>query len=92
VRTVQPVIAALDLLDRRQALRMNCELEERPPRVQPLQRRCDYMSSSVLQIRLTEPEEAGLVQRTNGTGYVLTAIGHRLRASSLPLTNWQALR
>lgn len=42
--------------------------------------------------RLTELEEAGLVQRTNGTGYVLTAIGHKLRAASLPLTNWLALR
>jgi DNA-binding HxlR family transcriptional regulator len=31
------------------------------------------MSSSVLRIRLTELEEAGLVRRTNGTGYVLTA-------------------
>jgi hypothetical protein len=42
------------------------------------------MSSSVLPIRLTELEEAGLVQHTNGTGSVLSAIGHKLRAASPP--------
>src|SRR3954471_6527805 len=68
----RPIMALLDLLGRRWALRVLWELREAEvPTFRTLQGRCDGASSSVLADRLRELGEAGLVAH-DGTGYALT--------------------
>ncbi|MEW2432887.1 helix-turn-helix domain-containing protein [Streptomyces caniferus] len=73
--TGRPLMAALDLFGRRWALRIMWELRGEALGFRPLQQRCDGMSSSVLQQRLTELQEARLVERDAEGGYHLTALG-----------------
>ena len=87
-RTGRPIMAALDLLGRRWALRVIWELRDGPLGFRPLQQRCDGMSSSVLRVRLGELEAAGLVDRAEETDYALTPMGRKLIAAIRPLTNW----
>lgn len=68
-------MAALDLFGRRWALRIMWELRGGALGFRPLQQQCDGMSSSVLQQRLTELQEARLVARDAEEGYRLTALG-----------------
>lgn len=85
--TGRPVMAALDLLGRRWALRVVWELHQQPAGFRELQRRCDQMSSSVLNTRLDELSEAGLV--TDGDeGYRLTKLGDGLVKAMSPLAAW----
>ena len=58
-------MAALDLLGRRWALRVLCELREGPLGFRELRELCDGMSSSVLRDRLAELTAAGLVAKDN---------------------------
>jgi DNA-binding HxlR family transcriptional regulator len=62
------MLALLDLLGRRWALRILWELRQQPASFQSLQRRCDSMSTSVLAQRLGELRESQLVEK-NGSGY-----------------------
>jgi DNA-binding HxlR family transcriptional regulator len=82
-------MALLDLLGRRWALRTIWELRDGPCQFRVLQERCDGMSSSVLNERLAELREAGVVHRTAG-GYELTAEGRELLAAFEPLNAWAA--
>jgi DNA-binding HxlR family transcriptional regulator len=85
--TGRPVMALLDLLGRRWALRVLWELQEAPgPTFRELQGRCDDVSSSVLATRLKELSEAGLVAQD--TGYRLTAQGARLLELLRPVDQW----
>src|ERR1700712_860651 len=59
--TGRPVMAAMDLLGRRWAVRVLWELSDGPLRALDLKDRCDDMSSSVLYQRLRELSDAGLV-------------------------------
>ncbi|MFI9048772.1 winged helix-turn-helix transcriptional regulator [Streptomyces sp. NPDC053427] len=68
-------MAALDLFGRRWALRILWELRDQTLGFRPLQQRCDGMSSSVLQQRLTELQETLLVERDAQDGYRLTPLG-----------------
>ncbi|UKY54073.1 winged helix-turn-helix transcriptional regulator [Streptomyces inhibens] len=68
-------MAALDLFGRRWTLRILWELRGQTLGFRPLQQQCDGMSSSVLQQRLTELQEAQLVERDAEDGYRLTALG-----------------
>jgi DNA-binding HxlR family transcriptional regulator len=84
----RPVMAALDLLGRRWALRIIWELRrESSPTFRVLQDRCGGVSSSVLATRLRELDEAGLVGRDDD-GYALTAQGRDLVAALGPLSAW----
>ncbi len=85
--TGRPVMAALDLLGRRWALRVIWELHLEPAGFRELQRRCDQMSSSVLTTRLEELGEAGLVAESDG-GYELTRLGEALVNAIGPLEAW----
>ena len=69
-------MAALDLFGRRWTLRILWELRGGSLGFRPLQQRCDGMSSSVLQQRLIELQEARLVERAAPDGYRLTALGN----------------
>src|SRR3982750_2136067 len=86
-RTGRPIMAALDLLGRRWALRILWELREGPVGARALRERCDGMSSSVLYTRLGELTEAKLVSRTED-GYALTELGSTLGSALQPLDDW----
>jgi DNA-binding HxlR family transcriptional regulator len=88
--TGRPIMALLDLLGRRWALRVIWELRARPvPTFRELQARCGGMSSSVLADRLRELGEAGIVDH-GGDGYALTAQGRDLLDRLAPLDEWAA--
>jgi DNA-binding HxlR family transcriptional regulator len=80
-------MALLDLLGRRWALRTIWELRDGPSSFRELQERCDGMSSSVLNQRLAELRQAGIVELGEG-GYGLTAEGRRLLDAYGPLDAW----
>src|SRR3954447_26692687 len=69
--TGRPIMALLDLLGRRWALRVIWELREGPLQFRTLQERCAGMSSSVLNQRLHELRTAEVVELADG-GYQLT--------------------
>lgn len=83
----RPVMAALDLLGRRWALRILWELHRTPAGFRELQRRCERMSSSVLSARLGELTDARLLA-LHDDGYRLTALGHDLVDALRPLDAW----
>jgi DNA-binding HxlR family transcriptional regulator len=62
----------LDLLGRRWALRVLWELREGPESFRALRDRCEGVSPSVLNARLAELRESGLVELREGEGYALT--------------------
>lgn len=84
----RPIMAAMDLLGRRWALRVIWELRDGPHGFRPLRKRCDNMSSSVLRVRLTELEEAALIGRTGDADYTLTPAGNDLIKAIRPLSTW----
>ncbi len=84
----RPIMALLDLLGRRWALRVLWELRDGGSATfRELQRRCDGVSSSVLSDRLRELGEADLVGHP-GDGYALTEQGRSLLARLGPLADW----
>ena len=84
----RPIMVLLDLLSRRWALRVMWELREDAASFRDLQSRCDSMSPSVLNDRLGELREAGIVERVSGGGYRLTDEGHELGRSLLQMNDW----
>jgi DNA-binding HxlR family transcriptional regulator len=84
-RTGRPVMALLDLLGRRWTLRILWELREGALTSRALRSACDEASPTVMQTRLTELREAGLIELTPGDGYGLTALGQELNETLLPL-------
>lgn len=81
-------MALLDMLGRRGALRVLWELRDGHPQTFRLLRAsCDDMSPSVLNTRLRELREAGLL--APGTdGYTLTPLGAGLLHHLKPLNHW----
>jgi DNA-binding HxlR family transcriptional regulator len=80
-------MAALDLLGRRWMLRVLWELRQDALSFRALQASCDGMSPSVLNQRLAEARESGLVELEPG-GYRLTPSGRSLLDALAPLTAW----
>jgi len=87
-RTGRPIMALFDLLGRRWTLRLLWELREGAETFRTLQSRCDGMSPSVLNQRLAELREAGVVGRVAEGGYRLTAEGRELLKAMGPLSRW----
>lgn len=87
-KTGRPVMAALDLLGRRWALRLLWELRNGPVGARGLLERCEGLSSSVLYDRLRELAVAQLVDRDADGAYQLTALGADLGAALAPLDAW----
>jgi len=85
--TGRPLMAALDLLGRRWALRVLWELRDGPLGPRALLERCDGLSSSVLYDRLRELEEGRLVRRVDD-GWALTPLGTDLGEAIAPLDTW----
>jgi DNA-binding HxlR family transcriptional regulator len=82
-------MALLDLLGRRWALRVLWELRGDGVRTfRELQARCGNISSSVLNERLRELREAGIVASETAGGYHLTDEGHNLLDALKPVDAW----
>jgi DNA-binding HxlR family transcriptional regulator len=86
--TGRPLMAAMDLLGRRWALRILWELRDGPIGARALRANCDGMSSSVLYDRLYELGASGLVARTEDDEYVLSDSGASLSTALKPLGAW----
>src|SRR5215210_3072343 len=86
-RTGRPIMALLDLLGRRWALRILWELRAGNLTFRELRGHCDSMSPTVLNDRLSELREAGIVELTDG-GYGLTADGTELLSAVAPISQW----
>jgi DNA-binding HxlR family transcriptional regulator len=81
-------MAALDLLGRRWTLRILWELRDGQAfSFRELRERCDQMSTSVLNQRLAELREAGILEPGEG-GYSLTKRGAGLIEALAPLDAW----
>ena len=84
--TGRPIMALLDLLSRRMALRILWELRESNLTFRALQAAAET-NPSLLNVRLKELREARLV--THGEdGYALTPQGRELLETFLPLNAW----
>jgi DNA-binding HxlR family transcriptional regulator len=82
-----PIMALLDLLGRRWALRVIWELREETLTFRELQQRCGKISSSVLNQRLAELRAAAVVE-AGGDGYALTDEGAQLLELYPALNAW----
>jgi DNA-binding HxlR family transcriptional regulator len=89
-RAKEAINAALELFNRRWALRVLWELRGVPMSFRALQSACGDLSPTVLNQRLAELREAALVD-AGEAGYALTPLGHELIVAFEPLTAW-ALR
>lgn len=87
-RTGRPIMALLDLLGRRWALRVIWELREGPESFRGLRSRCDEVSPSVLNTRLRELRDAGILERRSDVGYALTPHGADLLRALEPISSW----
>ena len=84
-RSGRPIMALLDLLGRRWALRIIWELREDAMTSRALRQACDDASPTVLNDRLRELREAGLIEVLEGGGYHLSLLGRDLLESFAPL-------
>jgi DNA-binding HxlR family transcriptional regulator len=81
----------LEVLGRRWTLRVLWELHEGPVSFRGLRARCEDVSPSVLNERLAELRDLGIVA-TTADGYALTDDGRSLGELLLPLDAWARRR
>lgn len=81
-------MALLDLLGRRWVLRILWELRDRPLTFRELREHCDGMSPTVLNQRLRELRDAGIVMLEDPAGYALSPQGRELLDALMPLQRW----
>jgi DNA-binding HxlR family transcriptional regulator len=82
----RPIMAALDMLGRRGALRVLWELRGDPLTFRALQEACETNPGS-LNTRLRELRDLGIVDHNAG-GYRLTEQGRALMTALEPLQDW----
>jgi DNA-binding HxlR family transcriptional regulator len=87
-KTGRPIMAVLDLMGRRWMLRVTWELRNGALTFRELQERCDNMSPTVLNQRLKDLREAGIVDVAEEGGYVLSKLGMELHHALMPLLEW----
>ena len=80
-------MALLDALGRRWTLRILWELREAPLSFRALRAAADDLSPSVLNARLAELREMGVVE-AGDDGYALTPAGRELGRILLKLSTW----
>ena len=86
-----PLMArALDLAGRRWALRVVWELRVGPLNFRALQAACGGISPSVLQRRLYDLRDAGVIEKIPRLGYRLSTSGERLFQVLAQLDRWSA--
>ena len=81
-------MAAFDLLGRRWVLRVLWELRHGPVGFRQLQQRCDDVSPTVLNTRLSELRDAGLIEHDDFRAHRLTPLGQDLQEALSPLQAW----
>ena len=86
-KTGRPIMAALDLLGRRSSLRILWELRDGAALTFRALQDAAQTNPSLLNTRLKELREAGLVDH-QGEGYQLTASGRALLVALQPLSDW----
>src|SRR5689334_13495777 len=86
-RTGRPIMVLLDALGRRWALRILYELSRGEQTFRALQASCDGVSPSVLNQRLAELRELGLID-SGDAGYRLTEDGASLGKLLVPIDVW----
>lgn len=82
-----PVMAVFDLLGRRWAMGIIWNLNHGPASFRQLQKYCQSISPSVLNSRLKDLREAGLIELTD-EGYLLTVLGKELFQLLKPFKEW----
>ena len=86
-KTGRPIMALLDLLGRRWQLRVIWELSRKPLNFRDLRTACGDISPTILNTRLAELRDAGIVT-LNDDGYALTAEGNNLLGEFMGLHAW----
>jgi DNA-binding HxlR family transcriptional regulator len=86
--TKDAINAALELFQRKWLLRVVWELHRGPMTFRSLQEACDDLSPTVVNGRIAELREAGLVELVQGEGYALSALGAELVVAFAPLMQW----
>jgi len=81
-------MAALDLFGRRWSLRIIWELRAKTFTFRDLQTACGTISPAVLNTRLAELRDAGIIQLETPGGYRLSAEGTALITALIPLHDW----
>jgi len=87
-KTTRPVMALLELLGRRWALRVLWELRDGALGFRALQARCGELSRSSLSQRLAELTEARLVEATAAGDYRYSREGEELMQLLMPINEW----
>jgi DNA-binding HxlR family transcriptional regulator len=82
-----PIMALFDLLGRHWAMGVIWNLQNGPSTFRELQERCESISPSILNSRIKDLREAGIVERTL-EGYQLTQRGKELIELLLPFKQW----
>ena len=85
--TGKPIMAFLDLVGRRWALRVLWEINNGPARFRALQAACGGASPSVINRRLRELKAWNLIA-LDADGYRLTPSGQELLRLLIPLNAW----
>ncbi|MBA4367797.1 MAG: transcriptional regulator [Desulfobacterium sp.] len=85
----RPIMVLLDLLGRRWSLRILWELYQNgPSSFRTLQKLCGDISPTVLNARLSDLREAGIIELLDREGYVITAEGLALGKIIEQLNMW----
>jgi DNA-binding HxlR family transcriptional regulator len=84
----RPIMALLDLLGRRWAMRIIWELRGAALTFRELREKCDAMSPTVLNQRLHELRETRIIEVAEAGGYTLSASGKSLLEAMMPLLKW----
>lgn len=85
--TGKPIMVLLDVLGRRWTLRVLWELRAATLNFRALQDACGEVAPSVLNTRLAELRDLGLVEATDD-GYALSTDGRSLGEHLIPLDAW----
>nr|WP_321461160.1 helix-turn-helix domain-containing protein [uncultured Cohaesibacter sp.] len=80
-------MAAFDLLGRRWAMGIIWNLSKGAATFRALQEQCETISPSILNSRIKDLREAGLIEKTT-EGYALTGLGRELYSLLQPLADW----
>ncbi len=88
-QTGRPIMAVLDLLGKRWCLRILWELHRNgPSSFRALRKYCGDISPTVLNSRLKELRETGIIELSPGGGYVITGQGVALGEIIEQLNTW----
>lgn len=86
--STRPIMVLLDLLGRKQSLRILWELRNSELTFRKLQKACGDISPSVLNQRLSELRELNIVEHEKAVGYRLSRQGRTLLKCLSPLNDW----